>query len=163
MLLLDQEAQSSDPDRLAFMRVPRTRSNCRWMLVISTSLCVLIAASALRPCCCTKASVTGAHCEASCCQMDSGAPSDDESGNTPLSCPPLKCPCKIQSTSAIKPEIIVSLPANDQIVKWLHLQIGLPTRSCGWVTDGPVAFTDAGPPSQHTARDNCIALCRFLC
>lgn len=162
MTLLAQEAQLH-PDRLAFMRVPRTRSICRRMLVISASFCTLIAASPLRPCCCTNTSALGAHRDMSCCQRDNGASSDDEFDNTPLSCPPSKCPCRIQSTSAIKPQIIVSLPANDQIVKWLHLQIGLPTRSFGWIIDGPVNFTDAGPPSQYTARDNCIALCRFLC
>jgi hypothetical protein len=133
------------------------------MLVISASFWTLIAASPLRPCCCTKAFITGAPCEAPCCQIDLGTSSDGESGDFPLTCPPSKCLCKIERTSAIKPEVVVSPTTNDQVVKWLHLQIGLPTHTFDWINDGLTTSSDAGPTLHVTSRDNCIALCRFLC
>lgn len=159
--MVAQDAANSD--RLAFMRVRLTGSVCRWMLVICASFCALIAASPLRPCCCGNTSATGGHRDMLCCRSESGTPSNDESDNAPRTCPPLKCPCKIQSTSAIKPEIIVSLPANDQIVKWLHLQIGWPTHTFRGITDVPLVCINSGASLPYTARDNCVSLCRFLC
>ena len=137
-------------------------SSRRWLVIVA-SVCLPFVAMPFRPCCCFKLAFLVCSSDADCCCSDSASNSAEEPDSPVKSNPVKKCRCRIESAPITKLAIVVAPSASQQTENWPQVQAGMTNPLAGVMTLPWSVATKDGPPMPRTARQNCVALCRFLC